>query len=66
MITGDSAMLNIEETAKRLGVSVAAVRELAARGELQSYTIDGELRFKPIEVDALAQRERGVGDTGMP
>jgi excisionase family DNA binding protein len=59
-------MLRVADVAERLGVSVALVYELAAKGKISSYRIGlgrGALRFKGEDVETYLQMCRVEGET---
>lgn len=46
-------MIDLEEAAQRLGLSVSTVRRLVRDGELTAYRIGKQIRLRPEEVDAF-------------
>jgi excisionase family DNA binding protein len=55
----DTQLIALSEAARRLGVSVATIRRLIARGEVIAVNV-GSRRLVPVsEIDRIAQR--GVG-----
>ena len=50
--------LDIDEVAKRLGVSPGTVRTLVKEGELPAYRIRRQLRFMPSDVEAYFKAQR--------
>ena len=53
----EDLMLAIEDVAERFKVSVMTVRRIVKRGELPTYKIGGQLRFKETDVDAYIERQ---------
>jgi excisionase family DNA binding protein len=63
MAASNPALLTVEETGRRLGVSVSTVWRLIRRGEVRSIRRRGR-RLVPVE--AVAQRVRAAEDDIAP
>ena len=57
-MTMQELMLDIEGLARKLGVSVATARRIAKRGELPTYRIGGQLRFRDEEIDVWINKQQ--------
>jgi len=51
----ERTMLDIEEVAEQLGLSVGAVKRLARLGKLRAYRIGRRLKFKPEDITAYVE-----------
>lgn len=60
-------MMSVSQVAKRLGLSVAAIRDAVARGDLAASRLGGRvLRIPPESVDAWLERTRVTPRTTTP
>jgi excisionase family DNA binding protein len=56
----EDKLLNIQEVAQYLGVSIITVRRLAKRGDLQGFKVGKNWRFKQSTLLAyIARKEKG-------
>lgn len=51
-------MIDVEEAAKRLGLSVSTVRRMVRDGTLPAYKLGKQWRFKPEELTAYVEANR--------
>lgn len=58
---GPDALLPREEAAKRLGISVRTLDDMADAGEIQPVRIRGRVLYHPETVEAYVQRQAGEG-----
>lgn len=66
MNRSDPELMRLGPAARYLGITTAQLLDLARSGVVPCVVIDGEVRFSPADVDAVASTIHGSGEDAVP